>query len=50
MNKTDKELAVEVALAYIAATSGHGPVGIVKPEFVTSIIASTYKTLQSLGK
>lgn len=50
MGKSDKELAVELVIAQIQATSvikhaGH----VLKSETVTSLIKTYYNTLNSLG-
>lgn len=54
MSKTNKELAVDVAIAYIHSihsqvTSPHGQNGItLKTDTCCDIIKSVYKTLESL--
>lgn len=53
MSKTNKELAVDVAIAYIEASSrlviGNGASsGLVKFENVQNIIKNVYSTLESL--
>ena len=53
MSKTNKELAVDVAIAYIEASSklvlGNGASnGLVKVDNVQQIIKATYTTLESL--
>ncbi|WP_172604154.1 hypothetical protein [Fusobacterium ulcerans] len=49
MTKSNKELAVDIALKYIEATGTEGK-AIVKPDILLDIIKKTYKTLEELDK
>lgn len=49
MSKTNKELAVDIALKYIEATGTQGK-SIVKLADLITVLKSTYQTLEELDK